>query len=229
MPRKPSPPSPPVSEDARRETRAYEAYVEIRRRIVELELRPGVAFSEGELATELGLSKTPVREALLLLGAEGLVFPRPGAGYRVAAVTLKDVRSICAHRKLLEVAAVERSAVVGLDGRMASYLTDLLEGDENLPLALSRNAMFHTMLSRQDDDLTRDLSRALVKVDRVVRLAFGTVPPDNLREHRELLRAVLDGDPKTAGALAAEHADATERALLDALLSSDAVDQMRLG
>lgn len=227
-------PGPPVSEEIRHQTRAYEAYLEIRRRIVHHEMPPGHAFSESELAGDLGLSKTPVREALLLLGAENLVHPRASAGYRVAPLTLKDVRNICAYRKLLEVAVVERAALVGLDGRTTMFLTDILDPSLKLEqhpgIALSRNYAFHHLLGQvvQDVQLTQDLSKALTKVEWAGQLAFGGAPPDTTDEHRALLRAVLDGDPKAAGAEAAAHADASEAALLDALLTSDAVGRMQL-
>jgi len=226
--------TPPLSDELKHQTRAYGAYLEIRRRIVHHELPPGEAFSESELASALGLSKTPVREALLLLGAEDLVHPRASAGYRVAPLTLKDVRAICAHRKLLEVAAVERAAVVGLDGRNTMFLTDVLDPglqlDDNPGFRLSRNYTFHFLLTQviQDLPLSRDLGRVLTKVEWVAHLAFGGTPPDAGDGHRALLRAILDGDPKMAAAEAASHADASEAAIVDALLSSDAVGRMQL-
>jgi DNA-binding GntR family transcriptional regulator len=71
--------------------------------------------------------------------------------------------------------------------------------------------------------------RVVVMVDRIANRAFAGNPPESTKEHKALLRAVRDGDAKTAGVLAAEHADACERAVLDALINSDAVDQMHLG
>jgi DNA-binding GntR family transcriptional regulator len=224
----------PQSDEVRRQTRAYQAYLEIRRRIVHHEMPPGEPFSESELAADLGLSKTPVREALLLLGHEGLVHTRASAGYRVAPLTLKDVRQICAHRKLLEVAAIEQAAAIGLDGRNTMFLTDVIDPtfqpDPHGGFQVSRNHTFHYLLSQvvQDLHLVTDLSRVLTKLEWVTHLAFGASPPDTPEEHRELLRAVLEGDPKTAGAQAAAHADAAEAAIVDALLAGDAVGRMTL-
>src|SRR5947209_46956 len=65
-------------------TLAEAAYAEIRELIISLELPPGAAFSEADLAERLQLSKTPVREALLRARIEGLVEVQPRAGYRVA-------------------------------------------------------------------------------------------------------------------------------------------------
>src|SRR5687767_10246402 len=85
-----------AGEDGRNyDTMTTRALSEIMSRIRDLRLPPGHAFTENELVEELGLSKTPVREALLVLGAYGYVVPRPRTGYRVSAITVKVIRDIC--------------------------------------------------------------------------------------------------------------------------------------
>jgi DNA-binding GntR family transcriptional regulator len=78
------------------------AYRTLKRQVIELERPPGAGFTEPEVARSLGLSKTPVREALARLHREGLVSPMPRAGYVVSPVTLRDVADLCDMRILLQ-------------------------------------------------------------------------------------------------------------------------------
>jgi len=68
-----------------------QAYLEVKDRIVTLELRPGQRLDDIGLGVQLGLSRTPVREALHRLMSEGLVTISPGNGMAVRALDLLDV------------------------------------------------------------------------------------------------------------------------------------------
>ncbi|WP_406288880.1 GntR family transcriptional regulator [Embleya sp. NBC_00896] len=81
------------------------AYREIRRRVLHLELVPGARFTEKAVAEELGVSKTPVHEALALLAEDGLVEVIPRSGYRVSRVTLRSTRELFDLHCVLEQAA----------------------------------------------------------------------------------------------------------------------------
>lgn len=75
-------------------TQSGRAYASIRRRILALELPPGAALSEKALIQDVGLGRTPVREALLRLSVERLVTSQPGGGFQVATLGIEDVRDI---------------------------------------------------------------------------------------------------------------------------------------
>jgi DNA-binding GntR family transcriptional regulator len=75
-------------------TDAQRAYSQIRERIITTALKPGSVIEEAELMVELGLGRTPIREALKLLEAERLVVVSPRRGIFVADVTLTDLRQI---------------------------------------------------------------------------------------------------------------------------------------
>jgi DNA-binding GntR family transcriptional regulator len=94
----------------------------IRSRIVNGQLVLGEPLSETALAVELGVSKTPVREAFLRLEAEGLIEIKPQRGTFVFDMSAQEVRDLCELREVLEIAAM-RSAV----RRRASQLADALE------------------------------------------------------------------------------------------------------
>jgi GntR family transcriptional regulator, rspAB operon transcriptional repressor len=75
---------------------------ELRRHLASGRWSPGTVLQEGDLAQELGLSKTPVREALLALSEHGLVRPLARVGYLVPEITLRDIAEVFAFRELLE-------------------------------------------------------------------------------------------------------------------------------
>jgi DNA-binding GntR family transcriptional regulator len=85
---------------------ANDAAEQIRRKIVDGTLEPGQALSETALAAELGVSKTPVREALLRLETEGLVQVLPQRGTFVFPLSLVDARALSEFRCMLEVEAL---------------------------------------------------------------------------------------------------------------------------
>src|SRR3712207_6293623 len=82
-------------------------YTELRRRVVSLDLPPGAALSENELAAALGVSRTPVRESLILLAEEGLVQVFPQVGSFVSRVDPDRVADAQFLREAVELAALE--------------------------------------------------------------------------------------------------------------------------
>src|ERR687884_94343 len=82
----------------------------IREAIVDGRLAPGARLKEEELARELGISRTPIREALLILQAEGLVDAAPNRGATVRAHTAQDLDDLYQLRALLEGFAARRAA-----------------------------------------------------------------------------------------------------------------------
>jgi DNA-binding GntR family transcriptional regulator len=83
---------------------------EIRSRITTGRLPLGARISDKQLAAELEVSRTPVREALVQLQTEGLVVMRPQSGTFVFDLTIEDVREICATRAILEAGALRLAA-----------------------------------------------------------------------------------------------------------------------
>ena len=91
-----------------------QVYELLRRRIVDLSLPPESALVEQEVASVLGVSKTPVREAIIRLSREGLVQVVPKSGSYVTAVSLERYLEACFVRIQLEVGCVKRLAVLGV-------------------------------------------------------------------------------------------------------------------
>ncbi len=212
------------------------AHDEILRRILTLELEPGVTFTEGALAEQLNLSKTPVREALLLIGADGLVFPQVGSGYRVSPVTLKGARDLLRYWTLLTSHSSALAAENGVGSNQLSIFTDVVEG--NLPVGgqpspYSAETMFHLVLGHaaRNEELIRDLHGCALKVQRLLALAAltGTAVHDPQDEHGVILGAVQRGDSEGARQFTEAHAGAVEKGVMEALMSSDALLSVNLG
>lgn len=214
-------------------TRAGEAYVEIKRRIIELEMPPGAPFTEGELASELGISKTPAREALARLQVAGLVEVVPRSGYRVTAVTVKSTRDLFGLRSLLEPEAAALAASGALDLSTLATLEALgtmtyrPEDRASVRSFLRANNAFHVSLARVggNEQLARLLEQILEQLERPFYLGLTLSPraDEIVHEHTELLNAVKRGDADGARSVAAAQAAASQKMVIDALLSSDAV------
>ncbi|MCB2191131.1 MAG: GntR family transcriptional regulator [Deltaproteobacteria bacterium] len=84
-------------------------FEEIRHRILSFQILPGVRLSDNELAKELGMSRTPVRQALFQLSEKGLVEARHNKGFRVRVFTLSDVEDLYLFREAVETLAVKRA------------------------------------------------------------------------------------------------------------------------
>ena len=101
---------PPGPRAAERGSRVDAAYAALRRRILDNIYSPGHQALESELATELGISRTPVREALLMLQAEGLIVTTPNRGASVRVHDANDLRDLYQLRALLEGSAARLAA-----------------------------------------------------------------------------------------------------------------------
>jgi DNA-binding GntR family transcriptional regulator len=219
-------------------TRTRQAYDAIKRRVIELELAPGAPFTEGELAGELGLSKTPVREALARLRQEGLVEAVARSGYRVTPVTVKQARDLFQLRSLLEGEAAAIAAERGVDLGVLQKLEKLVttsydrKDRKSINKFLQANTRFHVSLATLggNEALAAMLQQVLEQLERLFHLglALRSRGDEMVHEHRELLAAVKAGDPELARKVAVEQASTAQLMVLDALLSSDAVQSTNI-
>ena len=109
----------------------------IRTMIIRGDVPLGAAISERSISADLKVSKTPVREALAQLKNEGLVTIVPQSGVRVFTLSARNVREICAFRKVLETAALEMS----MAGDPAVLLRDLEAIEARMRKALSEGGV----------------------------------------------------------------------------------------
>lgn len=187
------------------------AYELILAAIESRELMPGARLRETELATRLGLSRTPVREALKQLEAEGVVDHRPHQGAVVAQLDHTAVVELYFMREVLEGAAARLAAIHATDAEI-EMLQSMIETDRTLlnqPQELQkRNKVFHQRLYRASRN--RFLIRALDNLRTTLALGTsidektgGGVPA--IESHEQLVAAVAARDPDEAEIAARRH------------------------
>jgi DNA-binding GntR family transcriptional regulator len=226
-------------------TLADEAYLELKRRILTIELEPGAQFREADIANTLGFGKTPVREALLRLNLEGLVRVQSRSGYSVAPVTLKGARDVCELRALLEGEAAHLAGSVRggaieelrfVDGRRPPVDSgDAHDGERGAAAALrvwlDAERDFHLALARASGNevLERMLGSLLESFARLCHLAvaIGTLPVPH-HDHSALVDALLRNAPAEARAIVQEEIRAVQALLIQAMLSSESVSRVNV-
>lgn len=129
-------------------TSADYAYQELRHRIITKQLKPGQRLPEVNIAVQMGVSRTPVREALRRLANEGLVLIIPNSGARLAAPTVRDIEDTFLVRESLECLAVELAAERIGDRHLRRIEEALIEEsraieDRELETYLEVNEAFH--------------------------------------------------------------------------------------
>jgi DNA-binding GntR family transcriptional regulator len=184
------------------------AYSEIRRRILENELPAGVQMLETEVADMLAMSRTPVREALIRLANEGLVEIRPRHGMRVKAVSPDDMREIYDVLTSLEATAAELAAARGLPpSELAALDKTLAEMDdalrrEDLKAWAKADQRFHDLLVRGSGNKRLQDIVATVRDQahraRMATLTLRPLPTESNDDHRAVVEAIRDRDPRAA-------------------------------
>jgi DNA-binding GntR family transcriptional regulator len=191
----------------------YEEVAELlRQRIFRRELQPGAWIDELRLAQELGISRTPLREALKVLAAEGLVTMKVRRGAYVTEVSEKDLRDVYHLLALLEsdAAAVVAGRARDADLAQLQALHDELEAavaDRDRFFAV--NERFHIALLELADNRWRlqvvaDL-RKVMKLNRHHSLLKQGRIEESLAEHRALMEALRARDPEAARAAMGHH------------------------
>jgi DNA-binding GntR family transcriptional regulator len=186
----------------------------IRSRIITGELVPRQVYSARALADELGVSATPVREAMLDLTRDHLLLPVRNKGFEVAALSDQDLGHILDLRMLLEPPSSRRLAGL-LSENQVAYLSRLTEETEDaasqgdLVRFLVGDREFHIgLLSQLENERLLEIVRSLRDQQRLYGLAGLRATghlAESASEHRELLAAIAAGDGDSAEALTVRH------------------------
>jgi DNA-binding GntR family transcriptional regulator len=185
---------------------------QIRGQILDGKLRPGARLVEDRLSIELGVSRVPVREALLGLSREGLVTLERNRGASVADVTPETVAELVEVRALLE-GLNAKLAARRHDPEIVAELRDTLKrgnaaSKNGSPEELSRlNAEFHERLTEASrNSVLADVMRSLRERTSLAFALNGRPRArDDWQEHAGILAAVIDGDEELATLLATRH------------------------
>jgi DNA-binding GntR family transcriptional regulator len=188
----------------------------IRRAIIDGRLQPGQRLKEEELARELGISRTPVREALLMLQAEGLVDATPNRGATVRRHTAEDLDDLYQLRALLEAHATRRAALRLSDEGIASLrescvrfeaLLDPKQAD--LRKLIEENLTFHaTILDGAGSVRLASMVRRVIELPLVYR-SYIWYSPEQQRisghYHVQITNALEARDAERAEIIMKEH------------------------
>lgn len=191
-----------------------EAFLLLRRMIMHGEFGDGERLVEERLAERLGLSRTPVREALHRLEQEGLLLKRPRGGYEVRPLTPGEVEDALGVRGVLEAYAGELAArrippklLKEMERNLENFEEALARSDEKRLVEL--NTRFHELLYQAADSklLYRLLSELQDEVERISHLIISNMAAGqwSTADHRELLEALRVGDAKRARRAAQDH------------------------
>lgn len=197
-----------------------EAVEVLRAAILGGELSPGSIHSAASLAEQLGVSPTPVREAMLELATSGLVEVLPNRGFRVTTVDDQDLDEICQLRLMIEIPAltlvVERATDAGLDElEHPLRALETAARQRDLPAFLVADRDFHlSLLELSENRRLVEIIAGLRDQTRIVGLR-SLAEHDALRasaaEHRPILDALRARDVAQAQRLLAVHLEHTRR------------------
>jgi DNA-binding GntR family transcriptional regulator len=193
----------------------YEALLEL---IITRALKPGQHLVESELASRLGISRQPVREALQRLSTEGWVDLRPAHGAFVHSPTEEEADQLLAVRSLLEAESARLAAVAATPEAVTRFReicaggVAALEADD-VDAVVAANAALHAAIVELSGN--RVLAELAAQVDRRVRWYYTPVArqrgPESWREHAELIDALAEHDGERAAQIMREHTEHTRR------------------
>lgn len=214
------------------------AYRALRDEIVALTLEPGTDLDEATVVSRLGLSRTPVREALVRLAGEGLVQLLPNRGARVSPMGWNDIREHLeafdvAQRLVTRWAAIRRTdkQIAAIERERVAFeeVTAQMKADE----MLETNWCFHAAIAAccRNKVLEQFYLQLLTGNLRISRLAmtYQAYPSEEayrshvgniLREHREIVEAIRESNADRAEALARSHADLARKRVSETLTQS---------
>lgn len=199
-------------------TKSAYAYEEMRRRILGGELEQGQSISQEQLAVEIGVSTTPLREALRRLDAEGLVAIDAHRDARVTELTAAEAQGLFEVRERLDPLAAELAAARRTTADVAAIeaaledLEPLGTSTVQIESLLLHRAFHRSVYTASHNPLLMSLLEGLWdKADRYRRLSLSSAPDSAedtervRREHIEIAESVAAGDVRAAGRTMKKH------------------------
>lgn len=214
---------------AQRRSRVDDAYQQLKQEIRSNRMPSGFQAPEPEIALRLGMSRTPVREALIRLEAEGLVELIPRRGARVLPIRAEDMKEIYEILSSLEPDAAASLAsrkpgaeeLAPLTAATARMEEALAAGDRDA-WAAADDAFHMSLLELHGNARLRDFVAALYDQAhraRIITLRMRNTPERSTEEHRQILSAIQAGDTEATRRVFREHRERAAREILDILES----------
>ncbi len=194
-------------------------------------LLPGTRLRETELAERLGVSRTPVREAIRQLEADGLVAHVPRHGATLRRLDYAEVMELYEMRAVLEGTAARLAARAASDVEIdeMAALNDRMVEAGTTPEATRLNRVFHATLL--DAAKNRFLAKSMMSLQKALMILGPTMLSDAARaeealgEHRRILAALTSRDGAEAEAAMRAHIEASQRLRIRALRERDRGDE----
>ncbi|MGB9440018.1 MAG: GntR family transcriptional regulator [Desulfobacterales bacterium] len=209
------------------ESLAKMAYEAIRKSILSGQWKIGELYNEKAIAADLGISRTPVREALLELASQDLIIFLPRRGLMVNRFTRRDVDEIFELRKAIELAAVEKITVTSppfdlfeIEDALLSQRKAVKQKDYLAFMEADR--LFHTSVSELTSNrrliAILDNIRDMIHVMGAKALALEGRAVEVIKEHQTILEAVKKGNLEEARRAMAYHLDQSKEAVVESEL-----------
>ena len=186
----------------------------LRRAILAGKMPPGTRLLEVHLADEMGVSRTPIREAIRVLEQEGLVIMRPRRGAEVAKITVPQMRDVLELRTVLDVLAVELACeratdedIKEIEKAAKEFEQAVYDGD--LHVMIERDTVFHRMLVAGshnkklivvNHDMEDQVNRYRYETEKEAS-ARGTL----LKDHEAIIKAIKERNKNAASEAARVH------------------------
>ncbi|MGL4799107.1 MAG: GntR family transcriptional regulator [Cellulosilyticaceae bacterium] len=205
----------------------------LRKAILTGELEPGERLMETQLGEKLGVSRTPIREAIRKLELEGLVVMVPRKGAQVAQFTEKDIKDVLEVRAALEALAA-KLACKRMDDRSFLRLQliiteyDYASRENDIDTMIQKDIEFHEAIfnATGNDKLSQFFNNMREQVDRY-RIAYIKKTDHNnvIEEHLEILAALKNRDEALSSELATKHIETQCESIMQIVKNKEAKTQ----
>jgi DNA-binding GntR family transcriptional regulator len=200
----------------------------VRAEIISGQSTPGTMYSVPTLAEDLGVSTTPVREALLELARNGLIEPIRNRGFRVLEPTLEELSELFEVRELLEVRAAELLArrapkKLGRLGRLADGVRDAVEADGVHGYLEADRRFHHAFIAAAGNALLTEMAMAARDKMRLYGISSRAGlerQAASVAEHYKLIELAIAGDVESIKALLKQHIRTWEPIFAEAIKKS---------
>ncbi|CAD0183475.1 Carbon starvation induced regulator [Ruegeria sp. THAF57] len=193
--------------------RVDDIYDQVKAMAVSFRLRPGDRLNEVALSKELGVSRTPLREALNRLVAERLFDFRPGQGFFCRTLDAPSVYDLFELRQIIEVAAVRAACTKATDQELKALEQELYDTGIDITgltveEAVARDEAFHIGIARLSGN--RELLQTLSRInDRIRYIRWVSMTADRIRrskdQHKGVMNAMLERNADEAARIMGAH------------------------
>lgn len=200
-------------------------YLALRQKIMRCEIVPGTTLDTASIASHYEVSKTPVRDAMQKLAADGLVMILPRSGYLVAPITFQAVHDILDMRAAIGPHAARQAARYATPAEIALLRQIVREYDAPLDIGAMQQVArrFHIAIARcSRNKRVVALSESLFdELERLLRFAidFTVKTGEHSDEHTALVDAIEAGDGERAAAIEAAHIKHSREFLIERLMT----------